>query len=277
VRSLRAIGKLAHALPHALAGWLTIRLLFPRWPRQRREAAVQAWAQRMLHILGIPLHVQGQPPAQGPVLLVANHLSWLDILVMHAARHCRFVSKADVRHWPLIGTLATGSGTLYIEREKRRDAMRVVHHMAESLQAGDIVAVFPEGTTGDGSAVLPFHANLFQAAISAGAPVQPVALRFIDRASGRDSDGPLYLGDDTLVGSLWRTLAGEPFAAQVRFGQPQLAEGRDRRAWAADLQAEVERLRAVIPAQAATQGIRVAPRSGASEAAECPGSPPPRG
>src|SRR5690606_196116 len=199
---------LLRTLVHAIAGWLTITLLFPRWGQQRREATVQAWAQRMLRILGIPLHVQGQAPAQGPVLLVANHLSWLDILVLHAARHCRFVSKADVKHWPLIGTLATGGGTLYIEREKRRDAMRVVHHMAESLKAGGIVAVFPEGTTGDGSVLLPFHANLVQAAISAGAPVQPVALRYVDRRTGRDSDGPLYLGDDTLVGSLWRTLAG---------------------------------------------------------------------
>ena len=243
MRSLRALGRLGRALAHALAGWLTITLRFPRYNAQQREAAVQAWAQRMLRILGVPLHVHGHPPARGPLLLVSNHLSWLDILVLHAARHCRFVSKADVRHWPLLGTLATGAGTLYIEREKRRDAMRVVHHMAESLRAGEIVAVFPEGTTGDGRALLPFHANLIQAAISADAPVQPVALRFVDRASGKPSDGPLYLGDDTLVASLWRTLAGRPFVAHVRFGEPQHAQGRDRRAWAQALREEVERLR----------------------------------
>jgi 1-acyl-sn-glycerol-3-phosphate acyltransferase len=244
VRHLRASWRLLRAVAHALAGWLTITLLFPRWNQQRREATVQAWAQRMLRILGIPLHVHGQAPVSGPVLLVANHLSWLDILVMHAARHCRFVSKADVKHWPLIGTLATGGGTLYIEREKRRDAMRVVHHMAESLKRGEIVAVFPEGTTGDGQALLPFHANLIQAAISADAPVMPVALRYLDRRTGRDSDGPLYLGDDTLLVSLWRTLAGRPFAAHVRFGEPQAAQGRERRKWAEELQAAVEALRA---------------------------------
>jgi 1-acyl-sn-glycerol-3-phosphate acyltransferase len=187
--------------------------------------------------------VSGQPALQGPMLLVSNHLSWLDILVLHAARHCRFVSKSDVKHWPVIGTLATGAGTLYIEREKRRDAMRVVHHMAESLKAGDIVAVFPEGTTGDGKELLPFHANLIQAAISAHAPVQPVALRFVDRASGQDSDGPLYLGDDTLVSSVWRTLAGRPFVAHVRFGEPQVAQGRDRRQWAEELREAVNALR----------------------------------
>jgi 1-acyl-sn-glycerol-3-phosphate acyltransferase len=274
VTPLRVLWRMLRVLWHALGGWLTITLLFPRWPPERRDARVQAWAQQMLGVLGIPLQVEGRPPARGPMLLVANHLSWLDILVMHAARHCRFVSKADVKHWPLIGTLATGAGTLYIEREKRRDAMRVVHHIAESLNAGDIVAVFPEGTTGDGSALLPFHANLIQAAISAQSPVQPVALRFIDAASGADSDGPLYLGDDTLVGSLWRTLAGRPFVAQVRFGEPQVANGRDRRQWASDLRAAVDELRTSpdLPAQAGTQGTRAA-----REAAGSLGSPPSRG
>jgi 1-acyl-sn-glycerol-3-phosphate acyltransferase len=243
VNTFRAAWRLCRAVLHALRGWLTIKLFFPHWPQARCEATVQAWAQGMLRVLGIPLQVHGRPPVRGPVLLVANHLSWLDILVLHAARHCRFVSKSDVKHWPLIGTLATGGGTLYIEREKRRDAMRVVHHMAESLQAGEIVAVFPEGTTGDGQSLLPFHANLIQAAISAHAPVQPVALRFIDQASGDNSIGPLYLGEETLLDSLWRTLAGPPFVAQVRFGEPQVAEERDRRQWAQELHAVVDALR----------------------------------
>jgi 1-acyl-sn-glycerol-3-phosphate acyltransferase len=243
VSSLRAVWRLLRALLHAIAGWLTITLLFPHWPQQRREATVQAWSQRMLRVLGIPLHVQGEAPARGPVLLVANHISWPDIPVMHAARHCRFVSKSDVKHWPLIGTLATGGGTLYIEREKRRDAMRVVHHMADSLKAGDIVAVFPEGTTGDGETLLPFHGNLIQAAISANVPVQPVALRFVDRVTGKNSDGPLYLGDDSLLQSLWRTLAGRPFVAHVRFGTLQEADGRDRRQWAHELRETVDELR----------------------------------
>jgi 1-acyl-sn-glycerol-3-phosphate acyltransferase len=250
---LRALWRLLHSIVHALAGWFTITLLFPHWPQARREAKVQAWSRRMLQILGIPLQVHGQPPQQGPVLLVANHLSWLDILVMHAARYCRFVSKSDVRHWPVLGTLATGGGTLYIEREKRRDAMRVVHHMAESLQAGEIVAVFPEGTTGDGGALLPFHANLIQAAVAVHAPVQPVALRFVD-AEGRDSPGPLYLGDDTLFSSLWRTLAGPRFVAHVRFGEVQEANGRDRRTWANDLRDAVERLRAEDPGPPPARG-----------------------
>jgi 1-acyl-sn-glycerol-3-phosphate acyltransferase len=235
--------RLARALVHALAGWCTIRFRFPRLNEQQREACVQAWAGRMLQLLNIELNVSGHPPAAGPMLLVVNHISWLDILVLHAARHCRFVSKSDVKHWPLIGPLATGAGTLYIERARRRDAMRVVHRMAESLRAGEIVAIFPEGTTSDGRSLLPFHANLIQAAISAEAPVLPVALRFVDRASGRDSPGPIYIGDDTLVGSLWRTVSGPAIVARVRYGTPQTADGRDRRAWAADLHAAVDELR----------------------------------
>jgi 1-acyl-sn-glycerol-3-phosphate acyltransferase len=243
VKDVRAAWRLACALGHALRGWYLIVVLFPRWPQEKREATVQAWAVRMLEVLGIPLQVEGTPPERGPMLVVANHISWLDILVLHAARYGRFVSKSDVKHWPLIGTLATGGGTLYIERENRRDAMRVVHHIAESLSAGEIVVVFPEGTTGDGRELLPFHGNLVQAAIAARVPVQPVGLRFVDAATGGDSIGPLYLDDDTLVGSLWRTLAGAPFVAKVRFGVPESAEGRDRRVWSRELRERVDALR----------------------------------
>jgi 1-acyl-sn-glycerol-3-phosphate acyltransferase len=197
----------------------------------------------MLAVLGIRLELNGRPCACGPMLLVANHISWLDILVMHAARYCRFVSKADVMHWPLIGILATGGGTIYIERASRRDALRVVHHVAESLKRGDVVAVFPEGTTSEGAELLPFHANLIQAAVSANAPAQPVALSFIDTSTRALSHTPCYVGDDTLLGSVWRTLAGPPLTAVVRYGEPQLPLGRDRRTWASDLRSAVEELR----------------------------------
>jgi 1-acyl-sn-glycerol-3-phosphate acyltransferase len=243
MKALRATTRLMHGLVHALAGWCTILFVFPRLSQAQRNGRVNVWARRMLRILGIELRLLGTPAAHGPMLLVANHISWLDILVMHAARHCRFVSKSDVEHWPLIGTLATGAGTLYIERESRRHVMRVVHHMAQALRAGDVLAIFPEGTTSDGLALLPFHANLVQAAISAQAPVQPVALSFVDCASGGITTAARYVGDETLVGSLWRTLTAPPLAAVVAFGEPQSAEGRDRRAWAAALRASVSRLR----------------------------------
>jgi len=242
VQSLRAACRLLHAFEHTLRGWFTIRFIFPKLTPAQREQRVQSWAARMLQILGIQLQLRGAPPATGPVLLVANHISWLDILVLHATRHCRFVSKAGVRHWPVIGTLATGAGTLYIERESRRDAMRVVHHMVEGLRAAEVLAVFPEGTTSDGRQLLPFHANLIQAAISAEAQVQPVALSFTTLSTGQQSFAPCYVGDDTFVGSVWRTLSGPPIAAVAAFGQTQRAQGRNRRVWADELRSAVHQL-----------------------------------
>jgi 1-acyl-sn-glycerol-3-phosphate acyltransferase len=243
MKTLRALIKFGRGFAHALAGLGTILFVFPKLEQSERNERVQLWAREMLARMDIRLELIGQPPSAGPVLLAANHISWLDILVMHAARHCRFVAKSEVRHWPLVGRLATGGGTLYIERESRRDAMRVVHHIAESLQRNEIVAVFPEGTTSDGVALLPFHGNLIQAAISVDAPVQPVALSFIDTATGATSLAPCYVGDDSLVGSIWRTLTGPSITAVVRYGEPQKAQGRNRRAWASDLRSAVESLR----------------------------------
>lgn len=243
LRSLVALVRLIRLLGHSALGWWTIRRRFAALDAPTRAMLVERWAQRALQLLGIRLVVRGPVPEVGPVLVVANHVSWLDIMTLHAARHVRFVSKSAVRHWPLIGTLATGAGTLYIEREKRRDALRVAHHMAEALRAGDRIAVFPEGTTSDGRGLLPFHANLLQSAISADAPVQPVALRFLDAATGDVSFAPIYIDDDTLISSLWRTLRAPPLVAVVQFGEPQPAEGHDRRGWAQSLHADVLALR----------------------------------
>jgi 1-acyl-sn-glycerol-3-phosphate acyltransferase len=153
------------------------------------------------------------------------------------------VAKADVERWPLIGTIVTGGGTLYVKRESRPDAMRVVHRMAEALKEGDIVGVFPEGTTGDGSAVLPFHSGLLQAAISADAPVQPVAVQIVDGRAGEPSRAASYTGDESFAGSVWRTLCAPGLCVVVTFGAPQRAAGRDRRAWAKDLRNEVAAMR----------------------------------
>ncbi len=243
MRLLGVSWKLLRALAHAVCGFWTIKTLFPKLDQADQEAHVHAWAGEMLRIVGIELVVNGTPPASGPTLLVANHISWLDILVMHAARHCRFVSKSDVKGWPFVRTLAHGAGTLYIERESRRDAHRVVGQMAERLRAGDILAVFPEGTTGDGITLLPFHANLIQAAIEASVPVQAVALKFIDAATGATSFAPSYVGDETLIGSIWRTLTAHGLKAVVTFGTPQAPQGQTRRAWAHALRKEIEHLR----------------------------------
>lgn len=240
---LRACWRLLCVVSHILGGVWTIYTVFARLPKAQQHARVQAWALEMLGFLAIKLVVKGERPRVGPMLLVANHISWVDIVVLHATGHCRFVSKDEIARWPLVSTLAGAADTLYITRESRRDAMRVVHQMAQSLRDGDVLAIFPEGTTGDGSTLLPFHANLLQAAISANAPVQPVALQFVDAATGQISFAPCYVGDDTLWQSLWRTLCADNVQAVVQFGTPEVALGRDRRAWAADLRETIAKLR----------------------------------
>ena len=243
MKQLRAVWRLLRLVGHIAQGLWVVALRFPTLSPDQQHARVQVWSQQLLALAGVHLRVVGQPPLTGPVMLVANHISWLDIPVMHAARHCRFVSKSDVKGWPLIGTLATAAGTLYIERSSRRDALRMVRSMQEALERGEVLAVFPEGTTGDGRAMLPFHANLIQAAVAAQSPVQPVGLRFADRATGATSFAPSYIGDETLVGSIWRTLSAPPIEAVVQYGPAELPAGRDRRAWAEHLHTTVDQLR----------------------------------
>lgn len=246
MKNLRAAWRAWRAIVHVLFGLWIMRREFPRMTHAQQRLVVREWSRRMLGILGVVLEVRGEVHDRGPLLVVSNHISWLDILVMNACQPARFVSKADAGHWPVLGALIRGAGTLFIERENRRDAMRVVHLMAERLVDRDIVAVFPEGTTGDGRGVLPFHANLLQAAISTGAPVLPVALGYRDPADRAISDAPLFIGDTTLLSSIWRTLRADGVLAVVCHGQPQEARGRDRRAWARDLQQVVAGLAAGI-------------------------------
>jgi 1-acyl-sn-glycerol-3-phosphate acyltransferase len=238
MRTLRAVGRLLSVVLHVFHGLAIVLLRFPGLDLAGRHERIQWWARRMLALLGIELDVTGQPH-RGGALLVANHVSWLDIIAVHAVcPRARFVSKADVKAWPLIGRLVDAAGTLYIERERKRDAMRVVHQTAEALQAGDMVAVFPEGTTGDGRTLLPFHANLLQAAIAAQAPVQPVALRFSDPRD-RVSAAAAYIGDTTLVESLWAIAKADRLTAHIALLPAEGTRHLDRRALAEHLRTQI--------------------------------------
>jgi 1-acyl-sn-glycerol-3-phosphate acyltransferase len=211
---------------------------------------VQWWSAKLLRLMGVELRLEGRftPGAQ---LIVANHVSWLDITAVHAVcPQARFVSKADVRNWPLLSRLIDAGDTLYVERERKRDAMRVVHQMTAALAAGDVVAVFPEGTTGEGHTPLPFHANLLQAAIASAVPIQPVALRFADAAHDV-SPAAMYVGDTTLAQSMGRIASARGLRVTLTV-LPQLAcDGLDRRQLAAQLQ---DRIGAVLVAPRASGG-----------------------
>lgn len=238
---MRAVWRLARLVPHVLHGLWIVRRRFELLAQAERHQLIQWWSVKTLRILGIQLQVRGQALPAGH-LLVANHVSWLDIAAVHALLpQSRFVSKADVRHWPLVGTLVEGAGTLFIERESKRDALRVVHQTAAALQAGDCVAVFPEGTTGPGPALLPFHANLLQAAVSTGAPVLPVVLRW-HQPGERFSTAAQFIGGTTLAQSLWRIASARGLAIDVQILPAVASAGQDRRALG-------EALRGVIAAR----------------------------
>jgi len=242
MRGAVAAGRFLRGLAHALDGLLTIVFVFPRLSVAQQQDRVQAWAGGLLRLVGITLEMRGAPANGGPVLMVSNHLSWLDIVVVHGAP---LPLRVQGRGPSLaVDRAARERGGHLVHRTRvapRRPA--VVHHMAEALRAGDVLAVFPEGTTSDGQDVLPFHANLLQAAIAADAPVQPVALDYVDAATGHAARGPLYIGDDTMLGSIWRTLTAPPVVAVVRYGTLQRADGRSRRAWAEGLREAVQSLR----------------------------------
>ncbi len=244
MRSLVALMRLARCSLHVLHG-MAVMTRFPKLDEAGRHARIGWWSAALVRHLGLALHVSGTAPRPGATLVVANHVSFLDIAAIHAAvPHARFVSKADVLAWPLLGWLIRNAGTLFIERERKRDALRVVHAMAESLQRGETVAVFPEGTTGAGDVPLPFHANLLQAAIATGTPVQPVVLRYAAPGE-RFAQAAQFLGETTLLQTVWRMASARGLAVHVDILPPVSTAHADRRALAEHLrQLVAERLEA---------------------------------
>jgi 1-acyl-sn-glycerol-3-phosphate acyltransferase len=238
MRALRAVWRLLRVVAHGVHGLAIVLLRFPSLDQAGRHARIGWWSAKLLRVLGAELRVEGRFKP-GPKLIVANHISWLDITAVHAVcPQARFVSKADVQQWPLVNRLVASAGTLYLERERRRDALRVVHQMAEALRLGHTVAVFPEGTTHDGRSLLPFHANLLQAAIATGTAVQPVALRYAD-ARHDVSLAALFLGETTLAQSMWALARGEGLVVHLTVLPPEATAHADRRALAATLRRQI--------------------------------------
>jgi 1-acyl-sn-glycerol-3-phosphate acyltransferase len=239
MHAVLGVWRLLRATLHVLHG-MVVMTRFPSLTPEQRHARIGWWSAGLVRAMGLRLVVSGVAPRPGATLLVANHVSWLDIAAIHAAvPHARFVSKADVLAWPLLGWLIRNAGTLFIERERKRDALRVVHTMAEALQRGETVAIFPEGTTGAGPELLPFHANLLHAAVTTETPVQPVALRFFD-ADHVFSPAAEFLGETTLLQSVWRIASARGLAVQVRLLPPMATAHADRRALAEHLRGEIE-------------------------------------
>jgi 1-acyl-sn-glycerol-3-phosphate acyltransferase len=223
--------RLTRVFLHICTGLATCALVFPWLGTARRNARVQRWSAELLGICRVSLVQMPGAPVLAHAMVVANHVSWLDIFVINALQPCRFVAKSEIRDWPVLGWLSAKAGTVFLVRSNRRDLRVIFKGLVSALQGGERVAFFPEGTTGQQGALLPFHANLFEAAVDAGATLQPYALSYVDGA-GRPHAGVEFLGETTFADSLVLILSGPPIRAQLACLAPIEAAGRHRRALA---------------------------------------------
>lgn len=238
-RDLRAACRLSRTAWHIVRGLFIVTVLFPRLSDVQRQQHIGRWSRRVLRALGVTLHAQGRL-GPGAKMLVANHVSWLDVMVLHAlCPQARFVAKSEIQRWPLIGRLVAGAQTFYIERRRPHQTRHAVAAISAALRTGATVVVFPEGTTSSGQSVLPFRPGLLQAALAGGTLVRPVALRYADSRQSPSRDAP-YIDDDTLLGSLWRTARAEQLVAEVRVLPALAAPDADRRVLALALRDAVQ-------------------------------------
>lgn len=184
----------------------------------------------MLRAFNIKVVTYGEQPSpdiQG-VMFVANHISWSDIHALNSLIPLRFIAKSDIKSWPVFGYLVTKANTLFIDRNKRQDAGRIVEITAESLMAGDNLCFFPEGTTTEGALVLPFKGSVLQAAISANSHVWPVAIRYVNETGGINTE-IAYAGETTLIESMQKVLKQKNPVIELHFLEPINSVGQNRR------------------------------------------------
>jgi 1-acyl-sn-glycerol-3-phosphate acyltransferase len=226
--NIRLAWRLVRLVLHLLQGLATCALVFPWAGAALRERLVRGWSARLLRICRVEVERQDRAEPLQHALIVSNHISWLDIFVINSIHPCRFVAKAEIRAWPVLGWLAAQAGTVFIARGNRRDLRHIFKGLVDALAQRQRVAFFPEGTTASQGSLLPFHANLFEAAIDARVPVQPCALAYLDRAGGWHAAVD-YIGDTTFVDRILRIMGGEPVVARLGCLAPIAAEGAHRR------------------------------------------------
>ncbi|MDH4396787.1 MAG: 1-acyl-sn-glycerol-3-phosphate acyltransferase [Limnobacter sp.] len=218
-----------------LFGVLLALLIWPLISAQLRDRTELWFANRILTILRVKVCAHFEVPeanfaTHGPYLLYCNHVSWLDIFALNSLCPLTFIAKSEIAEWPLAGMLAKRSGTLFIERGKRHAVRQVIQESVEVLQTGRTVAVFPEGTTGAGDQLLPFHSNFIQPAMLAQVQVVPVSLQYQD-ANGKFSSKPAFLGEQALIQNIQVLLgAREGYTVRLVFHAPIATEGFTRHA-----------------------------------------------
>ena len=171
---------------------LTVIFICPFQKENQRYGYLRIWSKKILSCLNFDVVIKGNVPEQfDGLLIMANHVSWLDVLALNYLQSVHFVAKKEIRRWPLIGKIVATMGTVFIDRSDRKDSVRISANVASRLENGGTVAIFPESTTSSGMQLLPLKAALFEAAIMANQPIQPVALCYYDEHRQR-SEIPAY-------------------------------------------------------------------------------------
>lgn len=227
-----------------LGGLMTIALCFWWVGLRGRLWLKQQWSRVLLRLCGLSLQVQGEPELKGPVLWAVNHVSWLDIFVLNVVRSTTFVAKQEIRHWPLLGWLAAGADTIFIERGFRHAVQRVGHAMQDRFEKGQVVGLFPEGTTSEGFDVLSFYGNLFEPGRRLEVTVQPVALTYF--YLGQRSALAAFVGEESLLINLWRVLGARGVSVGLTFLPPVAVAGQEKPPRAVLATQTREAIRAVV-------------------------------
>jgi 1-acyl-sn-glycerol-3-phosphate acyltransferase len=256
---LRGI-RLTRAAAHVVEGLATTAFVFPFAKHAARKKMIQRWSLRLLRILAVELeHSGAKVDFDKPILIVANHISWLDIFVLNALQPSRFIAKADIKRWPALGLLVGSVGTLFVDRTRRRDAARINAEVRHALAAGDVIALFPEGTTTFGRELLPFHGSLLQPVIEAEGHVLPAAIRYT-KIDGSHTDAPANVGDTSLIASLRELLRARRTRVRLHLCEPFPTTAKHRREVAAEAH-RIIRTALELPAAATEPETRAGPRA----------------
>ena len=179
------------------------------------EKLMQQSSQDLLNILNVRVELHGKIPDDlDGMLVVANHVSWLDILAMVSVHPMQFIAKQEIASWPVLGKIVSGMGTVFINRNQRKDTAKINSLIAQQLKEGQTVAFFPEARTSDGKGLRTFKGALFQAAIDSHSTVLPISLRYFN-AEGKRSSHAAFIDGVSLFKSLWLILSEEETVIRI--------------------------------------------------------------
>ncbi|WP_348946014.1 lysophospholipid acyltransferase family protein [Chitinibacter sp. FCG-7] len=235
--SLRSIQRALQLAAHITIGLCLIRFAFPRKTGQQQAEITRRWSEKLANILNIQIVSSGLKPELTPKnqMCLANHISWFDIFALNAIFNSRFIAKADVAHWPVVGSLCKGAGTFFINREKIKDTKRINDSITQSLKQGECITFFPEGTTSNGVELKPLKTSLLQSIVESQGLIQPIYINY-RKACGAHCQEAAYIDDISFGQSLAALLKADGISVHVHFLDAIHTDGQNR----AQLSAQVQ-------------------------------------